>query len=49
MNRKQQQVIDYLLEENCVLREQLGGRRLSLSEAQKRRLAAKAKGIGLND
>jgi len=37
MNRQQQQVIDYLLEENPVLR---------FSEPQKRRLAAQAKSVG---
>ena len=47
MNRKHQQVIEYLLEENRILREQLGKKRLSFSEVQKRRLAAKAKTIGL--
>ena len=47
MNRKQQQLIDYLLEENRVLREQLGKQRLSFSEAQKKRLALKAKAVGL--
>jgi putative transposase len=47
MNRKQQQLIDYLLEENRVLRQQLGKQRLSLSEAQKKRLARKAKAVGL--
>src|SRR5260370_41214823 len=47
MNRKQQQLIDYLLEENRVLREQLGKRRLRFSDAQKKRLALKAKSVGL--
>src|SRR3954454_3293155 len=46
MNHQQQQAIDYLREENRVLREQLGGRRLRLSDDQRRRLAAKAKGLG---
>jgi uncharacterized protein GlcG (DUF336 family) len=46
MNQRQLQVIDYLREENHVLREQLGGRRLRLSDDQRRRLAAKAKGLG---
>src|SRR6266699_3594725 len=46
MNQRQLQVIDYLREENRVLREQLGGRRLRLNDDQRRRLAAKAKGIG---
>jgi len=45
MNQRQLQVIDYLREENRVLREQLGGRRLRLYDDQ-RRLAAKAKGLG---
>ena len=36
-------VIDYLQEENRVLRQQLGGKRLRLSDEQRRRLAAKAK------
>ena len=43
MNQRQLQVIDYLREENRVLRDQLGGRRLRLSDDQRRRLAAKAK------
>ena len=42
MNQRQLQVIDYLREENRVLREQLGGRRLRLNDDQRRRLAAKA-------
>ena len=46
MNRNQQLAIDYLREENRVLREQLGGRRLRLNDDQRRRLAAKAKGLG---
>ena len=46
INRSQQQVIDYLLEENGVLREQLGGRRLSLTDAQRRRLAVRARALG---
>ena len=46
MNQRQLQVIDYLREENHVLREQLGGRRLRLNDDQRRRLAAKAKGLG---
>ena len=39
-------MIEYLREENRVLREQLGGRRLRFSDDQRRRLAAKAKGLG---
>lgn len=46
MNQQQQQAIDYLREENRVLREQLGGRRLRLNDGQRRRLAAKAKALG---
>jgi len=46
MNQRQLQVIDYLREENRVLREQLGGRRLRLDDNQRRRLATKAKGLG---
>jgi phage-related protein len=46
MNEQQQMAIDYLREENRVLREQLGDRRLRLNDEQRRRLAAKAKGLG---
>jgi putative transposase len=46
MNQRQLQIINYLREENRVLREQLGGRRLRLNDDQRRRLAAKAKGLG---
>src|SRR6202795_856892 len=46
MNQHQIQIIDYLREENRVLREQLGGRRLRLNDDQRRRLAAKAKKLG---
>jgi len=46
MNQEQQQAIEYLREENKVLREQLGGRRLRFTDEQRRRLAAKAKGLG---
>lgn len=43
VNRKQQYVIDYLQEENRVLREQLGKKRLRFTNDQRLRLAAKAK------
>ena len=43
MNQRQLQVIEYLREENRVLREQLGERRLRLSDDQRRRLAPKPK------
>ena len=46
MNQSQYRVIDYLREENRVLREQLGERRLRLTDDERRRLAAKAKGMG---
>jgi hypothetical protein len=46
MNQQQLQLIDYLLEENRVLREQLGQKRLRFNDDQRRRLAAKAKGLG---
>ena len=46
MNQCQLQVIEYLRAENRILREQLGERRLRLSDDQRRRLAAKAKGLG---
>jgi hypothetical protein len=46
MNQHQLQVIEYLREENRVLREQLGERRLRFNDDQRRRLAAKAKGLG---
>ena len=46
VNRRQHQVIDYLIEENRVLREQLGGRRLRLTDDQRRRLAVKGKLLG---
>jgi putative transposase len=46
MNQRQQQVIEYLREENRVLREQLGDRRLRFNDDQRRRLAVRAKGLG---
>jgi hypothetical protein len=46
MNQSQLQIIDYLREENRVLREQLAGRRLRLNDDQRCRLAVKAKGLG---
>ena len=46
VNSGQQTVIEYLLEENRVLREQLGARRLLFTDAQRRRLGARAKRVG---
>ena len=46
MNQHQQHVIEYLIEENRVLQEQIGNRRLRFSDNQRRRLAARAKKLG---
>ena len=46
MNQHQLQVIEYLMEENRVLREQMGTRRMRFSDDQRRRLAVKAKKLG---
>lgn len=46
LGQQQRDAIDYLREENRVLREQLGGKRLRLSDDQRRRLAAKATTLG---
>jgi len=46
VHREQAATIDYLLEENRVLREQMGKRRLRLTDDQRRRLAAKGVALG---
>src|SRR5215472_1241318 len=46
MNDHQSLLIDYLREENRGLREQLGDKRRRFTDDQRRRLAAKAKGLG---
>lgn len=46
INRHQQDVIDYLVEENRVLKGQLRGRRLRLKDDERRRLAVKGKALG---
>src|SRR6185369_82109 len=46
INHRQQQVIEYLVEENRVLREQIGNRRMRFTDDQRRRLAARAKKLG---
>ena len=46
VNRHQQEVIAYLVEENRVLKAQMKGRRLRLTDEQRRRLAAKGKRLG---
>jgi hypothetical protein len=43
IHQQQRDVIDYLQEENRVLREQLGPRRLRFTDDQRVRLAAKAR------
>jgi hypothetical protein len=46
LQRHQQQVISYLLEENRVLKAHLGARRLRLTDPERRRLAALAHPLG---
>ena len=46
MNQRQLQVIEYLREENRVLRRQLRGRRLQLTDDDRRRLAVRAYRLG---
>ena len=46
VNRQQQDVIDYLQEENRVLRAGLRGKRLRFSDDDRRRLAVKAQALG---
>ena len=46
LQRHQQQVITYLLAENRVLKAQLSGRRLRLTDTERRRLAALAQPLG---
>jgi transposase InsO family protein len=46
INRHQQQVIAYLLEENRTLHAKLGGRRIRFTDAERRRLAALAFPLG---
>jgi putative transposase len=46
LQRHQQQVITYLIEENRVLKTQRGGRRLHLTDTERRRLAALAYSLG---
>jgi hypothetical protein len=46
INQQQRDVIDYLQEENRILREQLGPRRLRFTNDQRIRLAARAKTLG---
>ena len=46
VDRHQPHVIEYLVEENRVLKDQVKGRRLRLSDNQRRRLAAKGHRLG---
>ena len=46
VNRQQQAVIDYLLEENRILRAAHAPRRLRLTDDQRRRLAVKGEVLG---
>ena len=46
VNRHQDDLIDYLREENRVLREHLGPRPLRLTDAQRRRLAVRGHKLG---
>jgi len=46
VNRHQALAIEYLVEENRVLKEQLSNKRLRLTDDQRRRLAAKGKPLG---
>ena len=46
VSREQQRAIECLIEENRVLKEQLGNKRLRLTNGQRRRLAAKGKQLG---
>src|SRR6266498_5504532 len=45
LNQHQQHAIDYLMEENRVLREQIGTRRLRFTDDQLRRLASRGKDL----
>lgn len=47
LNRQQPVVIDYLIEENRVLKEQPEGQQLRFTDQQRMRLAVKAKVLGL--
>jgi putative transposase len=46
MNQKQHHAIEYLREENRILRAQLGGRRLRFTDDQRRSLTVKARLLG---
>jgi len=46
INRQQQEMIEYLKEENKILREKLGKKRIILNDDQRRRLTIKGKKLG---
>ena len=46
INRQQTEIIEYLIEENTILREKIGGKRIILNKNQKRRLAVLGKKLG---
>ena len=46
INRQHEETICYLMAENRVLKEQLGGKRLRLTDSQRRRLAIRGKRLG---
>ncbi|MHB8743800.1 MAG: hypothetical protein ACYC9L_11810 [Sulfuricaulis sp.] len=46
VNRQQQDVIEYLQEENRLVKERLGGRRIRFTDVERRRLSRKAKALG---
>jgi len=46
IGRQQDAVVEYLREENRVLKQRLGRRRLRLTDDQRRRLAVRGKAIG---
>ena len=46
ITRQQNEVIDYLRDENRVLKQQLGRKRLRLTDDQRRRLALRGKRVG---
>ena len=46
LDRREREVVAYLIEENRVLRRQVGGRRLRLTDDDRRKLAARAYRLG---
>ena len=46
MNRHQQDVIDYIREENSILKSKLQGKRIRFTDDERRRLAVKGKILG---